>query len=99
MTELEENVAGGRSHALLYETRYQPDEDDSLAFCIVDAVASAAGISPLNLDDQLYHAIDPDALDCVIQSYGLGPEGYVTFEFAGYEVVTHSSGLVSVYEG
>jgi hypothetical protein len=98
MSEIVQDAYGHPAQPAVYETRYRPDGDDSIAFCVVDAVATAAEVSPLDIDEQLYHAIDPEALERVFQSNGLGARCSVSFEFAGYQVVTCSSGEVSVYE-
>ncbi|WP_255170562.1 HalOD1 output domain-containing protein [Natrononativus amylolyticus] len=45
-----------------YETRYDPTRDDSLVCVIVDAVATAAGCDPLEVEP-LYDCLDPEALE------------------------------------
>lgn len=60
-----------------------PSED------IVQAVAVREGTDPTALDP-LYEAIDPDALDAVVDSGAV-----VTFEYEGYEI-TVDEGTVTI---
>lgn len=65
---------------------------------VVDAVADAEGISPLELDPPLYAAIDPDALAQFVARID-GPtasEVEVSFVYAGYAVTVTGDGDVSV---
>lgn len=69
---------------------------------VVEAVAEAADESPLDLQPPLYDAIDPDALDAVIESLSRGrdeTDARVTFSYAGYEVTVAADGSISVADG
>ena len=56
--------------------------EDSLSEKVVEAVASAEGRDPLDLDPPLYHAINPDALEALFRN----TTGEVTFTYLGYTV-------------
>lgn len=65
---------------------------------IVDAVADAEGVSPLELEPPLYAAVDPDALEQFVASVR-GPnagEVEVSFEYAGHDVTVTGAGDVRV---
>lgn len=57
---------------------------------IVRTIAQQKGIPPDELDPTIYDAIDPDALECVLD----GQSVTVHFEYAGYVVTVHDSGDV-----
>lgn len=64
----------------------------SLSRAVLDAVAANEGREVTNLEEPLYEAIDPEALDELFRS----GSGRVIFEYAGYEVTVESSGDVTV---
>ena len=71
---------------------------DSIASAIVETVATEEGVDPVDLDEPLYAAIDPDALDRLFRSApaGSGIAGRVTFTYAGYDVTVQATGDVRV---
>lgn len=71
------------------------DRSESLSQVVVEAVASAEGVDPLDLEVPLYEAVDPDALDALFQS-GTTVEGRVEFEYYGYEVAVTGDGCVTL---
>ncbi|UIP00180.1 hypothetical protein Hbl1158_02070 [Halobaculum sp. CBA1158] len=60
---------------------------------VVDGVAAAEGVEPAALDSRLYDAVDPEALDRVVESGS--PESVVRFEFHGYRVTVRGDGAVT----
>lgn len=70
---------------------------------VVEAVADAEGISPMELQppeyDALHAAVDPTALDELFAPRHDGASrrgGVVTFEYCGYRVTVDASGEVSI---
>ncbi|SDR41507.1 HalOD1 output domain-containing protein [Natronobacterium texcoconense] len=61
---------------------------------VVEAVARAEGTDPMALDPSLYRAIDPDALDRLVES--ADEELTVEFTFAGYTVRVDGFGDVTL---
>lgn len=59
------------------------DEQQTVTEAVVDAVAAAAGVSPLQLEP-IATVIDPDALNAVFRSGRSGVR--VEFEYSGYVV-------------
>lgn len=59
--------------------------------CVVEAVADAVGTAPNELPP-LYRAVDPDALEAVLDA----PGACVRFEYADRIVEVRSDGTVSV---
>ncbi|WP_135533705.1 MULTISPECIES: HalOD1 output domain-containing protein [Halostella] len=65
---------------------------------VIESIAAAEGVDPIDLDPPLHTAIDLDALDALFSpTSGVPrPEGRVEFEYAEYEVVVSSDGSVTV---
>jgi hypothetical protein len=75
--------------------------DDSISRAVVEAVADAEGISPLDVEPPLFEAIDPDALDGLFTESSLpmgATDGVVEFQYAGYVVTVRADGTVSLHE-
>lgn len=66
--------------------------EGSICETVVNAVADAKGVDPLELDPPLYDAIDPDALERFATAHGTS----VAFTLAGYQVTVHESDRVVV---
>lgn len=61
---------------------------------VVETVAKAEDVDPLELTPPLYEVIDPDALESLFANNRV--LGKVIFNYAGYEVSVFSDGDVSV---
>lgn len=70
----------------------------SVSQSVVDAIARAEGVDPVELTPPLYEVVDPDALNGLFDDthhYGrLDRE--VVFTYKGYEVTVDGDGSVSV---
>lgn len=71
------------------------DRSETLSQAVVETVASAEGVDPLDLEVPLYDAVDPDALDALFQS-GIAVDGRVEFEYYGYDVTVTDGGRVTL---
>ena len=71
------------------------DRSEPLSQVVVEAVASAEGVDPLDLEVPLYDAVDPDALDALFESGG-AVDGRVEFEYYGYDVTATGDGRVTL---
>lgn len=71
-----------------------------VAIEVVEKVAEAEGIDPVELTSPLYEVIDPDALNNIFAATPTADrvDGQVTFPYHGYEVTVRSDGSVSVDE-
>lgn len=67
-----------------YDYRYVAGSDEPLDVAIPYAVASAAGVDPVDLEPRLFQAIDPDALEALLAEARPGTR--ITFELGEYEV-------------
>lgn len=67
---------------------------------VVETIAEADSVDPVDLDSSLYEAIDPDALDQIFAATPLNGrmDGEVTFPYEGYDVTVSGDGYVSVEE-
>ena len=70
----------------------------SITTAVVETVAAAEGVDPVDLDVPLYSAIDPDALERLFQLETAegGIDGRVTFTYVGYDVTVLTTGDVRV---
>ncbi|ADB59977.1 hypothetical protein Htur_1085 [Haloterrigena turkmenica DSM 5511] len=72
----------------------RPPDDRPPSERVVEAVAAAAGTSPLDFEPTLYETIDPEALDSLVRS---GSETLrVRFRYGECTVVVTGSGRVDV---
>ena len=70
----------------------QSDRMDAPHEQVLWAVADAENITPIELRDPLYEAIDPDALDRLLET---GTDDVtVTFEYCGYSVTVRGDETV-----
>lgn len=74
---------------------------DSISLQVIDALANVTGTDAYDLDP-LYNAVDPEALDRVIQSASSAAI-CVEFEYEGHSVAVQGDGTVvvddTVYDG
>lgn len=65
---------------------------------VVEKVAEAEGVSPIELTPPLSEVIDPDALNQLFASTAPAgrTEGRVVFSYGGYDVSVYSDGAVSI---
>jgi len=78
-------------------TEYDRDSSDSLTSTLVDALASAAGVEPTELDP-LYDTVDLDALEALVEPTS-GPEasnGVYSFSHEAWNVFVCSDGRIKV---
>lgn len=61
---------------------------------VIRRVSTAADSDPVELPP-LYDAIDPDALDALVERMS---DGTVSFVYAGYEVIVENDGTVDLGE-
>jgi hypothetical protein len=73
------------------------DSDEAVSETVVNAVADAKGVDPLELDP-LYDAVDPDALDSLFGHHaGAGSSSVeLSFTMARCEVLVRGAGEVVV---
>lgn len=68
---------------------------------VMETVAAVKGVGPTTVGP-LFDAIDPDALDAVVQSVAgtseSGADATVSFEFAGLHVAVYACGLLVVQQ-
>ncbi|WP_167837337.1 HalOD1 output domain-containing protein [Halosimplex halophilum] len=68
-----------------------------LSIAVVEAVAEAKGVAPTEMEETLYDAVDPDALDRLFTDRETGElAGRVVFELEAHEVTVQSNGDVLV---
>lgn len=82
------------------QMRTATGDTSNISQTVVEMVAEAEGVDPLELTPLLYEIIDPDALDHLFAGTPVDSrmDRKVTFEYNGYEVTAWGSGYVSVRE-
>lgn len=82
----------------VHETHYDTDVSSALSETVVEAIATAKGVDPIDCDLQLYEAVDLEALDTLFDRRA--PDSHWRFEFSieGYLVVVTGDGTVAVFE-
>lgn len=80
----------------LVEREYLPHAEGSLIEAVVDAVAEAAGVDPLDLPP-MYEFIDPDAVDKLFRRPQTRKmDQYLSFRFDEWVVSIHADGVIRV---
>mgnify|MGYP006304356947 CR=1 FL=1 len=64
----------------------------SLSVTVVEAVADAVGVAPVDLATPLNDAVDPDALDALFRN----GTGRVSFDYCEFQVSVDARGTVEV---
>lgn len=72
------------------------DRTEPLSQAVVESVARAEGVDPLDLEVPLYDAVDPDALDALFQQDGTSGDGRIQFSYYGYRVTVTGAGHVTL---
>lgn len=74
--------------------------DRNVSTVVVEAVADALGVSPIELDPPLHRAVNPDALDALFRSnWSSDRVTQVSFTYAGCEVTVRGQGEIVVESG
>jgi len=66
----------------------------SLSVSVVEAVAEAKNVAPVDIQQPLADVVDPDALNRLFER--TDGDGHVTFELADHEVTVHATGEILV---
>ncbi|MFW5937794.1 MAG: HalOD1 output domain-containing protein [Halanaeroarchaeum sp.] len=77
-----------------YALQYEWDKETKPSIAVVEAVAAVTGRDPTSLP-RLYDAIDPDALDALLDG-DVAPSLQVRFEYAGVRVVVERDRVIRV---
>lgn len=74
--------------------QYSVAADESLTVQLVQAVADAADVDPVDLSPPLYDAVDPEALEALFAPTEGGPtrRGRIEFSYAEYRVTVSVAG-------
>lgn len=62
--------------------------DEHLSQAVVEAVADAEGVDPIELDVPLFAAVDPDALDALFREHDRSL-AMVQFVYHGYRITVY----------
>jgi len=75
---------------------YEPEAGERVSETVVRALADSRGTDPLDLDDRLYDAIDPDALDGFFEESGDATGRRIAFSTHGRRIVVDEARRVYV---
>ncbi|AEH36408.1 HalOD1 output domain-containing protein [Halopiger xanaduensis] len=75
-------------------TQYSVAADESLTVQLVQAIADAADVDPVDLSPPLYDAVDPEALEALFAPTASGTtrRGRIEFSYAEYRVTVSVDG-------
>jgi hypothetical protein len=89
--------AEGASPGARVHRQIPADREDGLGLAVIEALAEAKGVSPLEMDEPLYDSVDVEALGQLFDTDTDGPvDGRVVFTVDGYEVTVTASDDVYV---
>jgi hypothetical protein len=82
------------------DAQYGPESDRSPAEVIIDALAEAAGVDPLELPP-LYEFVDSDALDSMFEEHNgaIDSNALLSFQNENWNVFVRADGRVRVCDG
>ena len=80
------------------ETSSKPpfNQENPASINVIQAVADAHNLDPLDLSRPLGEVIDTDALDALLQDPGFN--GKIEFTYMGYQVTVKADGKVALLE-
>ena len=76
------------------------DDDRSVSTAVVEAVAEAKGVAPMELQQPLHWSVDVDALDDLFRAdrNSAAENSRISFTYAGYEITVRDGETVVVRE-
>ncbi|MFB6151454.1 MAG: HalOD1 output domain-containing protein [Haloarculaceae archaeon] len=83
------------SSSSVYHTKHEMGNDKSLSVSVVEALADCLGVPAVEIDQPLYEAVDPDALDRLFTDGGTG-SAHVVFTASDHEITVTSSGDIFI---
>ncbi|MFW5973894.1 MAG: HalOD1 output domain-containing protein [Natrialbaceae archaeon] len=89
-----DSFSPSESDSETYLARYDRTETPA-SMAVVAVISKALGRDPVEMD-QLYYAIDAEALDELIDEGDVGAAVSVTFAYEGYEVTVTAGEVVAV---
>ncbi len=78
----------------LYRTRHDPDSSEPISRSIYTALAAVEGVTPTDLEVQLYDCVDVEAIDDLYRAHT--DEWELTFTVEEYAVRVRGDGEVAV---
>ncbi|MDZ5810215.1 HalOD1 output domain-containing protein [Halorubrum sp. AD140] len=75
---------------------FEYDDDTEIGVAVVEAVATVAGVDPIDLVPRVHDVVDPDALDRCVRS--APPDASVSVPFGDYRVTVRGAGTLTVAE-
>ncbi|WP_436910138.1 HalOD1 output domain-containing protein [Halosimplex marinum] len=96
-TEGDEPAGTAGGSRVVHSRAADRDDGTRLSIAVVEAVAEAKGVEPVEMSETLYGTVDPDALDRLFTERGDEEfAGRVVFELGAHEVTVQSNGDVLV---
>jgi hypothetical protein len=82
------------------DSRAVLDADRNVSAAVVEAVAEAEGVSPMELQPPLHYSVDVDALDELFRPRRNAGDGnpVISFVYAGYVVTVREGEIIVVRE-
>lgn len=83
-----------RSCTPIVDEEYGHERNESPSEVIIEALATAAGVDPLDLPS-LYQFVDPDAIDALFQRHE-GSEAMLSFKVDTWNVFVRADGRIRI---
>ncbi|MFC7139044.1 HalOD1 output domain-containing protein [Halosimplex aquaticum] len=86
----------GAGTEVVYSSADDRAEGTDLSVAVIESLAEAKGVTPIDIQQPLYDVVDPDALDRLFTDGEGSVSGRVVFEFDAHEITVHSDGDILV---
>ncbi|WP_206424948.1 HalOD1 output domain-containing protein [Halosimplex salinum] len=88
---------GTDSTQVVYSTAAEREDETDISIAVIEVLAEARGVEPVEMDEPLYDVVDPDALDQLFTGQAeTAVGGRVVFELGDHEVTVHADGDILV---
>ncbi len=86
----------GTGTEIVYSAADERPAEMDLSVAVIESLAEAKGITPVDIEQPLYDVVDPDALDRLFTDGESPVSGRVVFDFEAHEITVHSDGDILV---
>ncbi|WP_436927181.1 HalOD1 output domain-containing protein [Halosimplex amylolyticum] len=81
---------------VVYSAANERAPGTDLSVAVIESLAEAKGVTPIDIEQPLYDVVDPDALDRLFTDGESSVSGRVVFDFDAHEITVHSDGDILV---
>ncbi|WP_415381223.1 HalOD1 output domain-containing protein [Halosimplex sp. TS25] len=89
-------AVGSGGTEVVYSSADDRSPETDLSVAVIESLAEAKGVAPIDIEQPLYDVVDPDALDRLFTDGEGSVAGRVVFDFDAHEITVHSDGDILV---